>query len=148
MGRKRKPLDLGLSLTVNHVDSLPDEFRVIGTDPDGKEIERPADSDGHHIGFGMVSFRGECLVEIMVRRGIAKGVASGILRKLADHIDKHGDILLNMKVGNDGEFDSKGDPAVFFPNDEFENWADAADDARNKMREKEEDSPNQNDAMP
>jgi hypothetical protein len=100
----KEPKDLGLEVIVTHPDSLDFGGNLeIEFDPD--EI----DVDGHYIIYEMMPMDGQVLFSRRVRRGMAPSAAAALLRKLADHVERHGGKLLSMPRGGEGCFNAFGD---------------------------------------
>jgi hypothetical protein len=72
--------------------------------------EEELDSDGHHIFYEMVVMKGQRILSLELRQGMAPGAAANLLRKIANSLDRHGAKLLGMPRGGEGYFDSKGEP--------------------------------------
>ena len=53
--------------------------------------------------------RGESLLWLTIRRGTTPEAASAALRKIADLIDRHGDMLLALLKGDRGSFRHNGE---------------------------------------
>jgi hypothetical protein len=108
--QKRKPPDLGLSIEVRHPASEVIDPTKKGQRPFNEEkYAHKLDADGHHIRFDMVEMPSQRLLELSIRRGLDAASASDLLRKLADHIDRHGSKLLNLTYREGGFIDRDGD---------------------------------------
>ncbi len=100
---RRKPPSLGLKLLVTHPASESYEH----LDPEiasrnQQQDEDRADDDGHRIDYEVREWKGEALLNLMVRRGMDARATSALLRKLADHFDRHPQ-LLSLRQGDMGE---------------------------------------------
>jgi len=104
MARDKKPKPLGLEIIVRHPES------EVEVGPRPIDDDEYLDADGHDLQFEMAPMPGEAICWLAVRRGMAPREAAKLLRKIADHLENHGAILLNLKRGECGEFDANGEP--------------------------------------
>jgi hypothetical protein len=69
-----------------------------------------SDTDQLIMSYRMEQMAGQSLVDVCLRRGMAPQFAAGLLRALADRVERHGGILLNLPDGDMGYFDDTGNP--------------------------------------
>jgi hypothetical protein len=107
MARRKKPPALGLHVSVLHPATMErrDRFR---NDPESAYSPEEIDADGHMIDYEVSPWGGQELLNLSIRRGMSPVAASALLRKLADLIDRHGE-LLNARQGVMGNFTRDGD---------------------------------------
>lgn len=110
MRRNRKsPPSLSLFLGVSHPESQPArEGKVLGDDGsiiDAQTYEEmQADADGDVIDYAMREAESDlALVRVELRHGVSRMYAARVLRKLADTISRHPD-LLAARQGEEGTF--------------------------------------------
>ncbi len=109
MKQERDRSKLGLEFSLqrpqqHEIDRIPDS-----RDQHGNVIYPEIDADGDHVHFEMVPMGGDAILWLTVRRGITPELASTSLRKLANLIDRHGQVILNLLEGNEGSFDDSGE---------------------------------------
>jgi len=102
---------MGLEMILQHPDSTDLERIPKSRGREGEIMYPEVDADGDHIHFEMVPMRGKSLLWLTIRRGTTPEAVSAALRKIADLIDRHGDVLLNLLKGNRGLFRSDGEIA-------------------------------------
>jgi hypothetical protein len=77
-------------------------------DPEAFYGPENIDPDGHFIDYDVSPWSTQQLLSLSMRRGMSPAAASALLRKLADLIDRHGE-LLSARQGARGNFSRDGD---------------------------------------
>jgi hypothetical protein len=108
MPAEQYPEKLGLSLSLQRPEKSDLQQIPATRDKEGRVIYPEVDADGDHVHFEMVPMGGESMLWLTMRRGTTPEVASASLRKIADLIDRHGQVL-TMVVGKEGSFDAQGE---------------------------------------
>ena len=107
MNETAKPQELGLELVLQH-PVAEDVTRLPTARGENDTVLYPElDGDGDHVHFEMVPMEGTSRLWITIRRETSPAQAAQSLRKIADLIDRHGE-LLNRKQGAAGSFSSEG----------------------------------------
>jgi hypothetical protein len=104
--RSKKPQDGIVEIRVYHPqsedpptipDKMPDYEKVF------EELFLP-DEDGHSITFQVVKGPMGSLAEVHMQPGISPQTAAALLRKLAGLLERHGQTVLNLSIGEEGRF--------------------------------------------
>lgn len=99
--------ELGLGLVLQHpTDEEATRLPTVRGENDCV-LYPELDADGDHVHFEMVPMEGMSRLWITIRRETSPSQAAQSLRKIADLIDRHGE-LLTRKQGAMGSFSSEG----------------------------------------
>lgn len=107
--RERKPPAMGLHIDVQHPGSedLTERINRCGATIAFRNQQQEmdaADQDGHALTYRVGTWPGQELAAVSLRQGMDPRAAAGLLRKLADLVERHGNVLLNAGEGCEGEF--------------------------------------------
>ncbi len=100
---------VGFELILQHPDSTDLEKIPKSRGPEGEIIYPEMDGDGDHVHFEMVPMGGKSLLWLTIRRGTTPEAVSASLRKIADLVDRHGDMVLALRKGSQGSFLHNGE---------------------------------------
>lgn len=112
--KKRKPVSRMLVLSVTQPENHADPKQRYGADDHGKVCWPPMDEDGFFTEFTVVPYTSdETLADVALQQGMSPQAAAGLLRNLADRIERYGHVLLNKTCrDSSGYFYRDGPPVL------------------------------------